>query len=112
MVATGDDPEAESPDGKKTGKKTYSNQPARPNKALPDDRPPTDAEAEKYNDTQIDKTKLASIEAELDRTGVKAALLAKRYGIINLALLTNGQWADAMANFKVTPNRKNPKLDL
>lgn len=112
MVATGDDPEAESPDGKKTGKKTYSNQPAKPNSALPDDRPPTDAEAEKYNNTQIDKIKLSAIEAELDRTGVKAASLAKRYSVINLALLTNGQWQDAMENFKVTPDRKKPKLDL
>lgn len=73
---------------------------------------PADAEAEleKIRTGLINKVQIASIEAELARTGVKALQITQKYGVKALNELNFGQWKEVMAKLEATPDK--PKVDL
>ena len=100
-IETGDDPDQN------------ASEPMKKNEYTKND-PPKEAEAEieKIKAGLINKVQIASIEAELDRTGVKALQITKKYGVANLAELNFGQWKDIMANFEVTADKKKTELPL
>jgi hypothetical protein len=59
---------------------------------------------------KIDETKLQSIQAEIDRTGVKTENICKTYKVNSLKELNLQQWADAMNKFAKVKDK--PKMDL
>jgi hypothetical protein len=69
-------------------------------------------ETEKIRVGKINKVQIASIEAELARTGVKAAQIAKMYQVNDLKDLNFGQWKEIMTKFEQTPDKPGKKLDL
>jgi len=60
----------------------------------------------------IDKVKLASIEAELKRTGVKTRQIVKEYKIFELKELTLIQWTELMKRLEKVPNKQKKDLGL
>lgn len=100
-IETGDDPDQN------------ASEPMKKNEYTKND-PPKEAEAEieKIKAGLINKVQIASIEAELDRTGVKESLILKKYGVEKLESLNFAQWNDIMANFEVTADKKQTKLPL
>ena len=60
----------------------------------------------------IDKVKLASIEAELKRTGVKTQQIVKEYKIFELKELTLIQWTELMKRLEKVPNKQKKDLGL
>ena len=74
---------------------------------------PTEAEIEKIKSGLINKVQIASIEAELQRTGVKPLQICEQYNVATLGELNFEQWRDIMAKFEKTPDKpKKAHLDL
>lgn len=69
-------------------------------------------EVENIKNKKIDKVKLAALEAEFKRTGVKEKQIAKAYEVEILTDLTIEQWVEIMARFEKTPTKKDVDLGL
>lgn len=99
-VATGDDPEKDSPDGEKAprfnAKKKIENH---------------DTE----NDLENEKVKLANIEAlktKMEKKGVSYAQIYKSYQVKAISELTLAQWKSAMNRLEHMPDKKEEDLGL
>lgn len=97
-IETGDDPDQKASEPMGKGQK-----PSRQITTPAD----TQAEIDKINSRLINKVQIASIEAELQRTGVKALQIVKKYNVAALNELNFEQWKEVMARFEITPD--NPK---
>lgn len=100
-IETGDDPD-QSPSGDMKPKKNYSKSTDTPADA---EREAGDIKAKLINSVQV-----KSIEAELQRTGVKPLQITSQYKVKALGELNFEQWKEVMARLEVTPDK--PKKDL
>lgn len=69
-----------------------------------------DQQCEDIKEKLIDKVKLASLEVELKRTGVKTAQIIKQYMVFALKELNIEQWKEVMTRLEKVPAK--PKKDL
>lgn len=67
-------------------------------------------DVENIKENLIDKVKLASLEVELKRTGVKTAQIIKQYMVFALKELNLEQWKEVMTRLEKVPSK--PKKDL
>jgi hypothetical protein len=95
--------------------KTTETPKARPEKQI-DTPAEAEAEIEKTKAGLINKVQIASIEAELERTGVKVLQITingKKYNVADLSKLNFEQWKEAMGTLETMPDKpKQSKLDL
>jgi hypothetical protein len=75
-----------------------------------------EAEIEKIKVGLINKVQIASVESELQRTGVKVphiTIEGKKYNVTSLAALNFEQWKEVMATLESLPDKPaQSKLDL
>jgi len=67
---------------------------------------------ENVKEKLIDKVKLASLEAELKRTGVKTAQIIKQYMVFALKELNLEQWKEVMARLEKVETKQKKDLGL
>lgn len=69
-------------------------------------------DTEDIKNNLIDKVKLATLEAELKRTGVKAPQILKEYQIFELKEMTLEHWTELMKRLEKVPNKQKKDLGL
>jgi hypothetical protein len=105
-VETGDDPDQKASENMKPKgeQKKFDKSADTPQEAQ--------EEIDKIKGRKINKVQLDSINAELDRTGIKALQIAKQYNVAALSELTFEQWHEIMTRFEKTPTKKKTELPL
>jgi hypothetical protein len=87
------------------------NQPTQTNKPLEEPDMP-DADVQAIKGKIIDRIQLASLEAELKRTGVKTIQVVKEYSIPALREMKLEQYVELMKRLEKVPTKQKPDLGL
>ena len=104
--------EMKDPDGESHDVKPKGESRPRATGKQTDDPPEAREEIEKIKAGKVNKVQIASIEAELSRTGIKAAQIVKMYSVPDLKDLNFEQWKEIMTKFEQTSDKPGKKLDL
>ncbi len=67
---------------------------------------PKEKEIKEISEKKINKVQIASVQAELLRTGVKEKMILSKYKVHSLSDMTFEQWENCMRNFEVTPTKQ------
>lgn len=99
-VATGDDPEKESPSGEKNVKRSAKKK-----------TESQDMEHEVENE-KVKPTNVKALKIRMEKKGVVDMQICKAYQVKTLEELTLGQWKSAMNRLEHTPDKKEKDLGL
>lgn len=114
-ITTGDDPDPHASEDMKTPtQKPTPNKPTSTKQTIQSDVPTSKeiTDEEKTEQKLIDKVKLATLEAELKRTGVKTPQILKEYKIFGLNEMNLTQWSELMKRLEKVPVKQKTDLGL